>query len=100
MQPAATKDSIKHETPPPFSLPGKRTNDVYVACFSTTGKIFTDQTGRFPHTSTAGNKYMLVVYNYNNNFVHVESMPSRSDYQILLVYQRAHTILVSRGLRP
>ena len=99
-QQPAIADPGETDTPPPISLPGKRTNDVYAACFSATGKIFTDQTGRFPHTSTAGNKDMLVVYDYDSNFVHVEAMPSRSGYQILLAYQRAHAILVARGLRP
>ena len=43
---------------------------------------------------------MLVLYDYDSNSIHVEAMPSRTAYQILLAYQRAHKLLVSRGLRP
>ena len=92
------KDPAANEPPPPFSLPGKWTNNVYAVCVSATGKIFTDQTGRFPHTSTAGNKDMLVLYDYDSNFVYVEAMPSRSGYQVLLTYQRDHAIVLTRGI--
>ena len=43
---------------------------------------------------------MLVLYCFNANYIHVEAMPSRTGYQILLAYQRAHKLLVTRGLRP
>ena len=95
-----TKNPAANKPPPPFSLPGKRTNDIYAVFVSATGNIFIDQTGRFHHTSTAGNKYMLVVYDYNINFVYFKAMPSRSDYQIMLAYQRAHAIMVARSLHP
>ena len=43
---------------------------------------------------------MLVLYDYDSNSIHCEPMPTKSGYQILLAYQRAHKLLVSRGLRP
>ena len=41
---------------------------------------------------------MLVLYDYDSNYIHVEAMPSRTGYQILLAYRRAHDILKLRGL--
>ena len=43
---------------------------------------------------------MLMVYCYNSNYIHIDPMPSRTAYQILLTYQHAHKLLVSRGLLP
>jgi hypothetical protein len=34
-----------------------------------TGQIFSDQTGRFPITSSRGNKYIMVVYDYKSNAI-------------------------------
>ena len=39
--------------------PALKTQYVYAKCETTTGKIFTDQTGRFLTTSTSGNIDML-----------------------------------------
>ena len=50
--------------------------------------------------STAGNTDLLVLYNYDSNSIHVETILSRIGYHILLVYQRIYDRLVSRGLRP
>ena len=65
-----------------------------------TGKIFTDQTGRFPYVSTSGMTDMLVLYEYNSNCIHVEAMPSRTRYQIKPAYHRTHAIFVTHGLQP
>ena len=80
--------------------PGARTHHLFAECFAATGKIFTDQTGRFPFVSTAGMTDMLVLYDYDSSYIHVEAMPSRTGYQIQLAYERAHKLLCSRGLRP
>ena len=62
--------------------------------------IFTDQSGCYPVRSTAGNIYLLVLYDYDSNYSHVYTIPSLTGYLILLVYQHTYTFLVSRGLRP
>jgi hypothetical protein len=43
---------------------------------------------------------MLVIYDYDSNFIHVEAMKSKSGPEILVAYTRAHTLLTSRGLKP
>ena len=96
----ADPQPITHPIPPPIR-PGARTHNLYAACYPANGQISTDQTGRFPVHSTAGNSNMLILYDYNHrNIIHVEAMPSLLSYQILLSYQRAHRLLVFRGLQP
>ena len=98
LMPTDSHDTILRPTPPST---GTHTNTMFAECFSVTGKIFTDQTGRFPPTSTAGNNDMLVMYNFDSNYVHVKAMLSKTGYQqILLAYKCAHKILSARGLYP
>ena len=82
------------ETPP------LKTQYLYADCASATGKIFTDQTGRFLTTSSKGNSDMLILYEYDSNFIHVEPMKNKSGPEILAAYQRAHKMFNERGLRP
>ena len=43
---------------------------------------------------------MLVVYEYDSNFIHVKPMKNKSGPEILAAYQRAHKMFTERGLRP
>ena len=43
---------------------------------------------------------MLTLFDYGSNSIHVEPMPLRSRYQIVLAYQRAYWLLVLRKLCP
>ena len=54
-----------------------KTNDVYFKVIELEGKILTDQTGRFPVTSSRGHKYIMVAYHYNSNTIHTEPLKTR-----------------------
>ena len=76
-----------------------RSHFLYAACAEITGKVFSDQTGRFLTSSTSGNKEMLILYDYNSNFIHAEAMKDQSGPEVLITYKRGHKLLSSRGLR-
>jgi hypothetical protein len=85
----------------PTPLPdGVRTHWVYQKAIAITGQIYTDQTGRFPVTSSRGNKYLMVVYDYDSNSITAEPMKSRSENDMVKAYTTIHTFLTSRGMRP
>ena len=65
-----------------------------------TGKIYTDQTGRFPITSSKGDKYILVDYHYNSNTIHAEPMKMRTGLELKSAYNKIHILLTNRGLQP
>jgi len=73
-----------------------RTHSLYDAYILANSTIFTSQTSRFFHKSTAWKIYRLVLYDFNSNHIHVEAISSRSSYQIL----RTLKLLITRGLRP
>ena len=60
--------------------------NLFSTCCSATGQVFTNQMEKFPTKSTAGNTDILILFDYNSNSIHVESMRLRSEYQILLAY--------------
>ena len=77
-----------------------RTNEVFVKVTEIEGKIYTDQTGRFPVTSSRGNKYIMVAYDYDSNTIHAEAMKSRTGGELKAAYKKIQTLLASRGLKP
>jgi hypothetical protein len=47
---------------------GLKMQYVYAATIDA-GQIYTDQTGRFPVVSSEGNKYIMVLYDYDSNAI-------------------------------
>ena len=43
---------------------------------------------------------MLIVYDYDSNMILAEPMKSRSGAEYLAAYQKIHSLLTSRGLKP
>lgn len=76
------------------------TNKVFVKLTEIEGKINTDQTGRFAVTSSRGNKYIMVAYDYDSNTIHAEAMKSRTGGEPKAAYKKIQTLLASRGLKP
>ena len=90
------------DDPFPPSDPGNlRAHHCYATVFEpATGQIHSDQTGQFVVASSAGNNYILVVYDYDSNSILVEPMRSRTGPCILEAFKIVHNRLVIAGLRP
>jgi hypothetical protein len=81
--------------------PNQRTHQVFSAIVdSGTGKIYTDQTGRFPVTSSCGHKYLFVLYDYDSNAILAEPIKSRKQNELLRAYQTLTRHLRKQGLTP
>eukprot|EP00957_Ditylum_brightwellii_P118907 9068931-Ditylum_brightwellii.AAC.1 len=46
------------------------------------GKIYIDQTGKFPVVSSKSNRYIMVIYVYDANCILVEPMKNRTERSI------------------
>jgi hypothetical protein len=93
-------ESEPEQEPDPTSLP-QRTHQVFtVIVDSGTGKIYTDQTGRFPVTSSRGNKYLFVLFDYDSNAIIAEPIKSRQQDELLRAYKKLTQHLRKRGLTP
>ena len=49
--------------------PPAQSQQVFVETVKLTGKVSTDQIGRFPVTSSRGSKYLMVLYNHDSNAI-------------------------------
>ena len=92
--------SSEYSTPPPIQDDMVQTNYIYADIHKVTGKIATDPTGKFYIPSSQGNNYLLIVYDYDSNYIHAEPMKSRSGPHILEAYTQAVQMLTKHGLRP
>ena len=54
-----------------------------MAILQETHKIYTDHMGKFPMTSSQGNKYVLIMFVYDANGFLVEPLDSRSGSHIM-----------------
>ena len=64
------------------------------------GKIFTDQTGKFPITSSKGSKYVMVLFAHDINAILAEPMKNRSQEEIMRATKKLHEYLTDRGFKP
>jgi hypothetical protein len=64
-----------------------------------TVQIYTELTGRFPTTSLGGNKYILILYDYDSNSVLPAPMKNRVDKEMLHAFDLLIQSLIIRGLR-
>ena len=53
-----------------------------------TGKTFSDQIGRFPVTSNKGNRYVMIMYEYESNDILVEGLKSRTGDELLRAFKK------------
>ena len=101
-----TQEKVMHPDPDPEhhqllqATQLENTNLVFFKTVDISGKIYTDQTGRFPVTSSKGNKYILVAYHFDSNTIHAEPLKTRSGLDLTSAYQKLHSLLTNRGLRP
>ena len=68
--------------------------------FKDTKKAYMDLPGRFPHKSSRGHEYLLVVYDYDSNAILVEPLPSRQAAVINKAWKKIHTKLRKGGNEP
>ena len=61
----------------PPSTNSIKTDEVYCKVVDLEGKIYTDQTGQFPVTSSRGHKYIMVAYHYDSNAIHAEPLKTK-----------------------
>ena len=95
----STQPTTPPSEPPPEIIT-QRTHQVFMKVTEFSNKIYTDQTGRFPVTSSRGYKYIMIAYEYDSNNILAESLKSRTGLNIKNAYQKIRQLLISRGLTP
>ena len=102
----STQEKVMYPEPDPEQYqfpPSNQSEDTNILSFKTVDLLvvfYTDQTGRFPVTSSKYNKYILVAYHYDSNTIHVEPLKTRSGLDLTTAYQKLHILFTNRGLIP
>jgi hypothetical protein len=81
----------QNETPP------KKMRDVYIQIHNASETMHTDQSGRFPATSSKGNQYIMVLVEVDNNHIDAEPMKNKSEGLIIKAYLILWTQLIASG---
>jgi hypothetical protein len=75
---------------PSLPEPNVRTQFVYPEVIAITGQFFSNQTGQLPVTLSKGNKYIMVVYNYDSAAILAEPIKNRAERELLRAYLHIH----------
>ena len=86
-KPIADSDNEPTENAFPTESPRDRSHECFAAMFEPTGQIYSDQTGKFITPSSQGNNYLMIVYDYDSNFIFSEPFKTKSADSILGAYK-------------
>jgi hypothetical protein len=87
---------VEHEQAPN----NDKTNMVYMTMIDIKGQLFMDQTGRFPIISNRGNKYIIIFYAVDHNYIKFYPIKSWHHTEILKAYQEVYQFLRIQGYCP
>eukprot|EP00978_Attheya_sp_CCMP212_P040835 scaffold226906_cov28-Attheya_sp.AAC.1 len=99
----STKNKHPPTKPDAYTVEGPSRTNVFMAAVEpiATGRAFGDLTGQYPHMSSRGNKYLLIIYDYDTNAIIAEPLKGRTKGDILNGYRNVHKQLASRnGYKP
>ena len=64
---------------------------AYLKTVEFTGKVSTEQTGRFTFPSYRGSKYLMVLYDHDSNAILEEPLTSRSGRELIQATRVLHS---------
>ena len=59
-----------------------------------------DLAGHFPKKFSRDNKYILVVYHYDSNYIHSHQVKDRKEHTIAEAWKKIHSIFKKAGNPP
>ena len=79
-----------------------KTDDVMCIIISTEelSKSYSDQTGKFPITSSRGHKYICVFYHYDTNTIYTHAIKNRNAESICEAWQKCYDMYKAHGESP
>jgi hypothetical protein len=95
----STQPAVEKPAPETEMVQEDKCNYIYAAVMDT-NQIYTDLTGRFPTTSLSGNKYILILYDYDSNSILSAPMKNRGDKDMVRAFYLLIQSLIIRGLKP
>jgi hypothetical protein len=95
----STRPAVVELTPESDMVQEDKCNYMYAAVMEI-NQIYTDLTGRFPTTSLSGNKYILILYDYDINSVLSSPIKNRGDKDMVRDFDLLIQAFIICGLKP
>eukprot|EP00804_Cyclotella_cryptica_P002793 CCRYP_009348-RA/>CCRYP_009348-RA protein AED:0.05 eAED:0.04 QI:0/0/0/1/1/1/3/0/1214 len=82
------------------STPLPQLHDIFIRTYDTHGTLYTDQTGKFPHLSSQGNRYQMILYHVDSNSIWAEPTKNKTEGELILARNRALQRMKACGIQP
>jgi hypothetical protein len=77
-----------------------RTHNLFATSYQTTGRTYSDQTGRFIVPSSRGHNYIFILYDYDSNFIQAVPLKTRAADEITTALKSTINMLKHKGMQP
>jgi hypothetical protein len=84
MESTLAKDDKDLDAPPP-----QQQWDILITVYNLRNTMYTDQTGRFPHISSLGNQYIMILHDVDSNSLWAEAIKNNTKGKLILARQHA-----------
>eukprot|EP00804_Cyclotella_cryptica_P002957 CCRYP_013294-RA/>CCRYP_013294-RA protein AED:0.17 eAED:0.16 QI:0/0/0/1/1/1/2/0/794 len=85
---------------PSLAAPSHPLHDIYIKTYDTRDTVYSDQTVKFPHASSRGNRYRMILFHINSNSIWVEPTKNRTEGELILARAKALSCMHACGLTP
>jgi hypothetical protein len=91
-----------NDTFPTSETPNSKTHEASAILipFESKSTAYGDLTGKFPHKSSRGNQYLLVIYDYDSNAILAEPLKNKTAGEITKAWLNIHAKLENHGSKP
>jgi hypothetical protein len=93
----STKQRV-HPNVLPTTLPQQ--HDIYIKTYDTRNTLYTNQTGKFPHISSRGFQYQMILYHVDSNFISVQPTKNKTKGELILAKSQALVRMTACGITP
>eukprot|EP00804_Cyclotella_cryptica_P003838 CCRYP_020455-RA/>CCRYP_020455-RA protein AED:0.30 eAED:0.34 QI:0/0/0/1/1/1/2/0/650 len=93
----STKQALPQAEP---CTPLPQLHDIFIQTYDTHGTLYTDQTGTFPHLSSQGNRYQMILYHVDSNSIWAEPTKNKTEGELILARNRALQRMKACGIQP
>ena len=87
----STDKECEPSAPESFYITNTETTHLIFVDIEKTGRVYADQTGWFLITSSEGNKYVCILYDYYANKILTEPLKNRTRQAIMRYYYKLYS---------
>eukprot|EP00804_Cyclotella_cryptica_P003874 CCRYP_015759-RA/>CCRYP_015759-RA protein AED:0.31 eAED:0.31 QI:0/0/0/1/0/0/3/0/812 len=86
--------TTRHAPPtiPAHTAPSLPHHNIFVKTSRHRDTVYSDQTGQFPHVSSRGYRYQMILYHTDSNSIWVEPTKNRTEGELILARTRALSV--------